>query len=198
MYEETTNDGKLDGQMNIDQLASKSESKGVNDSKSVAKTSTPVVNTASKQPAGKEQKGKNKRTFSRNEHESHVPGELFVITRSKDLVNYVMLITAKSPKHFRYTIIARMHNLCIDLVENLYNANSCIIRAGDTTNWEKRVEYQRQAMNVIRLLEYVSEIAYMQKCILQKQYTVICKLGGECADLLKRWVQSDERRVSST
>lgn len=193
MYE-TTNEDKIDGQMDIDQLSDKAESKSSNNQQSTAKT--PTANTASK-PVGKEQKGKKKRTFSRNEYESHVPGELFVITRSKDMVNYVMMVTANSPKHFRYTLIARMHSLCIDLVENLYNANSCIIRAGDTANLEKRLEYQRQAMNVIRLLVYVSEIAYMQKCILQKHYSMISKYGGECADLLKKWVQSDERRVSS-
>lgn len=196
MYE-TTNEGKIDGQMNIDQLAGKVENKSSNSQPSSTQTSTPTVNTASK-PVAKGQKGKNKRTFSRNEYESRVPGELFVITRSKDMVNYVMMVTANSPKHFRYTLIARMHSLCIDLVENLYNANSCIIRAGDTANLEKRLEYQRQAMNVIRLIVYVSEIAYMQKCILQKHYSMISKYGGECADLLKKWVQSDERRVSST
>lgn len=185
-------EGKIDGQMDISQLTGKVGSKVT-----ASNQTATALNTASK-PADKEQKSKDKRTFPRNEREGHVPGELYVITRGKDLVNYVMLVTAKSPKHFRYTIIARMHNLCIDLVESLYNANSCIIRAGDIANLEKRVEYQRQAMNIIRLLEYVSEIAYTQKCILKKHYIMICKLGAECAELLKKWIQSDERRVSST
>lgn len=59
MYE-TTNEDKIDGQMNIDQLAGKVESKSSDSQPSTSQTSTPTVNTASK-PVGKEQKGKNER-----------------------------------------------------------------------------------------------------------------------------------------
>ncbi len=35
--------------------------------------------------------------------------DLGVITKAKDLCSYIMVITQKSPKHFRYTFVSRMH-----------------------------------------------------------------------------------------
>ena len=37
--------------------------------------------------------------------------ELTVITRAKDLCSYIMTITQKSPRHFRYTFVTRLQNL---------------------------------------------------------------------------------------
>lgn len=49
--------------------------------------------------------------------------ELFVITKAKDLGNYIYTITDKSPKKFRFTLVSKLQNLSIDVIENLYRAN---------------------------------------------------------------------------
>ena len=49
--------------------------------------------------------------------------ELIVITKAKELCSYVMTVTQKSPKHFRFTFVTRMQNLSLDVIENLYRAN---------------------------------------------------------------------------
>ena len=41
-----------------------------------------------------------------------------VITKAKELCSYVMTVTQKSPKHFRFTFVTRMQNLSLDVIEN--------------------------------------------------------------------------------
>ena len=44
--------------------------------------------------------------------------QLIVITKAKELCSYVMTVTQKSPKHFRFTFVTRMQNLSLDVIEN--------------------------------------------------------------------------------
>ena len=36
--------------------------------------------------------------------------DLLVITKTRDLANYVFTITHKSPKEYRFSIVSRMHS----------------------------------------------------------------------------------------
>lgn len=49
--------------------------------------------------------------------------ELTVITKAKDLCSYVMTVTQKSPKQFRFTFVSRLQNLALSAIENLFRAN---------------------------------------------------------------------------
>lgn len=137
-----------------------------------------------------------KRTNSRNVHLRDDAGELYVITKSKDLSMYVFTVTAKAPKHFRYTLIAKMHNLCLELIDNLYSANSVILRQNDTQSKEKRKNFQIRALNILRMLEYCAELAYKQQCILKKQYVNIGINVAECTIFLNNWLASDKKRFN--
>lgn len=78
--------------------------------------------------------------------------ELTVITKAKDLCSYVMTVTQKSPKHFRYTFVNRLQNLTLDIVENLIMANEIYVVKGNKTMYNRRLEYQRNAMTRLKLL----------------------------------------------
>lgn len=49
--------------------------------------------------------------------------ELAVITKAKDLCSYIMTVTEKSLKRFRFTLVSRMQNLALDTIEQMYRAN---------------------------------------------------------------------------
>ena len=49
--------------------------------------------------------------------------QLIVITKAKELCSYVMTVTQKSPKHFRFTFVTRMQNLLLDVIEKSININ---------------------------------------------------------------------------
>ena len=48
--------------------------------------------------------------------------ELTVITRAKELCAYIMTVTQKSPKHFRFTFVSKLQNLSLSIIERLYRA----------------------------------------------------------------------------
>lgn len=45
--------------------------------------------------------------------------ELAVIVKAKDLGSYIFTVTDKSPKKFRFTLVTRLQNTSLDIIENL-------------------------------------------------------------------------------
>ena len=106
-------------------------------------------------------------------------GELTVITRAKDLCSYIMTITQKSPRHFRYTFVTRLQNLSLSILGNLFRANDEFVSKENYTAAGKRLEYQRCAMSELKILAYFSMLAMEQGCILSKQG--LCADAGACS-----------------
>ena len=122
--------------------------------------------------------------------------ELIVITKSKDLCSYVLVITQKSPKHFRYTFVNRLQNLAIDVIESLIRANDVFITKTDILSQRERANYQRRAMTDLKLLGYIALLSMEQQCILPKQYEQIARQVSDCCNLLGAWMNSDKKRLS--
>ena len=120
--------------------------------------------------------------------------ELSVITKAKELCSYVMTVTEKSPKRFRYTLVSRMQNYALDVIENLYIANEIYVPAGRRDQAEKRQSYQQQAQTSLRLLGYIAQLAMEQQCILPNQYEQITRKVYDCRNLLGAWMVSDRKR----
>ena len=53
--------------------------------------------------------------------------ELSVITKAKDLCSYIMTITDNSPKRFRFTLVSRLQNYGLDIIEYLIKANEIYV-----------------------------------------------------------------------
>ena len=121
--------------------------------------------------------------------------ELTVITKAKDLCSYIMTVTQKSPKHFRYTFVSRMQNLALSIIENLFRANDVFVSKTDTYSQKERISYQRAAMTDLKLLGYMALLSMEQKCILSKQYEQIARQVAECRNLLGAWMNSDRKRL---
>lgn len=49
--------------------------------------------------------------------------ELSVIVKAKDLCSYIMTITEKSPKRFRFTLVSKLQTYALNTIENLYRSN---------------------------------------------------------------------------
>ena len=127
----------------------------------------------------------------------HKQSELTVITKAKDLCSYVMTITQKSPKQFRFTFTSRLQNLSLDVIEALYRANDTFVTKDNPSSRDKRLEFQHQAMTKLKLLAYFSLLAREQNCILPKQYEQISRQSTDCQNLLGAWINSDRRRLQS-
>lgn len=123
--------------------------------------------------------------------------ELTVITKTKDLCSYVMTVTKKSPKHFRFTFVSRLQNLALSTIENLFRANDVFVSRADTHAKNERLAYQRNAMTDLKLLGYIALLSLEQGCILPKQYEQISRQISDCKNLLGAWMNSDRKRLSS-
>ena len=123
--------------------------------------------------------------------------ELTVIVKAKELCKYVMTVTQKSPKQFRFTFTSRLQNLSLDIIESLFRANDTFVEKEDREAQKVRSNYMHEAMSHLKLLAYFAMLAMEQKCILPKQYEQIALLAGECASLLGGWINSDKRRFGA-
>ena len=119
--------------------------------------------------------------------------ELQVVTSAKNLCSYVLIATNKSPKTFRFTLVSRLQNLTLDIIENVYRANEILVQSKNLQNMQKRLEFQHSALTDIKILAYMALLAREQGCILPKQYEQISKLASDCQYLLGAWIKSDKR-----
>ena len=123
--------------------------------------------------------------------------DLLVIVKAKELCTYVMTVTQKSPKQFRYTFTSRLQNLTLDIMENLMRANDVFLQKGDADALKLRLERQHHAMSSLRILSFFAMLSMEQKCILPKQYEIIASHAAECQSLLGGWINSDKRRFGA-
>lgn len=122
------------------------------------------------------------------------PSDLAVITKAKQLCLYVMQITEKSPKRFRFTFVSRMQNLALDVVENLFRANEVFVSKGDDAALARRFRLQHDASTSLKMLVYVAEMAASQGCILSRQYEQISIQAFDVGNLIGGWINSDKKR----
>ena len=126
-------------------------------------------------------------------------GDLAVITAAKDLCSYILKVTDKSPKKFRFTLTSRLQTYALDIVESLITANEVYMRSNRRDALERAVgmrhSFQKKAMTKIKLLDYVTQVAMEQECILSNQYEQITKQLSDCRNLLGGWINSDQKRL---
>ena len=131
------------------------------------------------------------------EQKKNRPSELSVITKAKDLCSYILTVTEKSPKRFRFTLTTKLQNYALNLIENLYRANEVFLAPNDAQARKERRGFQRQAMTECKLLAYMALLAREQGAILPKQYEQITAKTYDVQNLLGAWMKSDDRRVKS-
>ncbi|MCR5390110.1 MAG: four helix bundle protein [Lachnospiraceae bacterium] len=122
--------------------------------------------------------------------------ELSVITQAKALSEYVLTITEKSPKKYRFTLVTRLQNYSLDVIEALIAANEIYVSAPDTDEAGERLKLQRKSMTSLKLLGYISEVAMKHDCILSKHYEQITKQIYDVQNLLGAWMNSDKKRFA--
>ena len=96
--------------------------------------------------------------------------ELRVVTAAKNLCSYVLTVTNKTPKSFRFTLVSRVQNLSLDIVENIYKADKFFVQSEGSRRVQKRLVLQHYALMSVKILADISLIAREQGCILPKQY----------------------------
>lgn len=99
-------------------------------------------------------------------------GDLSVITKAKEVCSYILTITDKSPKRFRFTLVSRLQNYSLTIIEKLILANEIYVcnnrQEVDENALSERRRLQKNAMTHIKLLAYIAQVSMEQQCILPK------------------------------
>lgn len=115
--------------------------------------------------------------------------EMAVFTHAKKLSEYIFVVTEKSPKKLRWSIISRLQNASVEIVENLYRAN---FERDDAV----RIEYQKSAAVGLKILDFYSETARKKQAITIRQTEIIARQISETTRLLNGWVKSTKRKTT--
>lgn len=113
--------------------------------------------------------------------------EMAVFTHAKKLSEYIFVITEKSPKKFRWSIITRLQNASVELIENLYRANV-------ERDEEARLNFQKNASVSLKLIDFYAETARKKQAITIRQTAVIAGQLAETEKLLHGWVRSTKKK----
>lgn len=114
--------------------------------------------------------------------------EMAVFTHAKKLSEYVFVITEKSPKKFRWSIISRLQNASVEAIENLYHANF-------EREAEDRLIYQKKAAVSLKLLDFYAETARKKQAITIRQTGILAQYIAETVKLLNGWIKSTKRNI---
>lgn len=141
-------------------------------------------------PDKRERENPSRKPFVIKDFDSPRDKEMAVFTHAKKLSEYIFVITEKSPKKLRWSIISRLQNASVEIVENLYRAN---FERDDTA----RIEYQKSAAVGLKILDFYSETARKKQAITIRQTEIIARQISETTRLLNGWVKSTKRNKTT-
>ncbi len=141
---------------------------------------------ATEQEIGEEAEGVARKPYRITDFDTPKDREMAVFVHAKKLSEYIFVITEKSPKKLRWSIVSRLQNCSVDIVENLYRANY--------ERGEERTLYQKKAMVCINLLDFFTETAKTKQAINIRQTGIIARQLTEVKKLLYGWIKSDKKR----
>lgn len=121
--------------------------------------------------------------------------ELAVIEKTKILCDLIMTSTEKSPKRFRFSIVAKLHAYSLNALENLYRANDVWMKIDLKNGIKERLRFQYKAFTELNLLDYIAYLAKQRNCILDKEYVKITEQIFICKSLLGGWVKSERNKL---
>ena len=106
---------------------------------------------------------------------------------SKRQSEYIFVITEKSPKKLRWSIVTRLQNASVELIENLYRANV-------EREEEARLNFQKNASVSLKLIDFYAETARKKQAITVRQTAIIARQLAETEKLLHGWVRSTKKK----
>ena len=119
-----------------------------------------------------------------------------VLVSARELLKYVIQVTHKSPKEYRFSLVSNIHKNAFEVLENIIHANDIYLTKNNLKEFELRNQYQRNALAKIQLLECFALISLESNCILMKQYEHMSTLIENCSNLIKAWISSDKKRMN--
>lgn len=124
---------------------------------------------------------KSRKTFTDNEKKLRRVKELSVFTFAKQMADYIYTCTRNAPKQYRWSLVSKLHNDSLALIEKLYLANA--------KHGEQRLNLQFEADVKIKLIAFYAEMAKNLKIISLHQFKTLSKHLLNCKTTLWGWIK---------
>lgn len=119
-----------------------------------------------------------------------------IINKAEKITDYVLNATEKSPKKLRGDVIPEIRKQTLRIVEDIVRANTSQITTEQSNEESRkaRLDYQKDCLSTIRVLEVFCEIAKKRNYLTTKQLDVITAETQELFDAVEKWISSDKLR----
>ena len=107
---------------------------------------------------------------------------MIILTRTFDLLTWLLPQTERFPRHYRHSITQRMVDAALDFQEALYDAQS----QGGTT----RQKHLREADAALNKLRLYLRLAHQWHWLSGVQYQHVSTMVAELGRLLGGWIQA--------
>jgi len=110
-----------------------------------------------------------------------MPEDMIILTRTFDLLTWIIPATDKFPKAQRFVVTKRLTDAVLDFQETLFDANAH--RGGE------RLVYLRQADSHLNKVRLYLRLAYQWAWLNVGQYEHVSKMVEEIGRLLGGWIR---------
>jgi len=114
-----------------------------------------------------------------------VQQELGAITSAKKLAEYIFAITKSAPKQYRWNIIDKVLNTCLDLVKLLYKTN-------DMSDKKEKEAMQHEVDTLLKYASWLVNIGQTNQVFTNQQVQHIGKLILETRKKLWAWIRGSD------
>ena len=119
--------------------------------------------------------------------------ELQVIVKAKELAKHTMILTSNAnryPKKYRFSLVDKMQNKCLDIYTELFEANRTDIKDYK----RERLEKQTRAITYCDELLYFIELSYELNIIPKGSLEHWSKLVADVKYMAIKWRTNDRKR----
>ena len=119
--------------------------------------------------------------------------ELKVILKAKELAKHTMMLTSNAnryPKKYRFSLVDKMQNKCLEIYESLYEANRTDIRDYK----RERQELQTKAITYCDEMLYFIELSCELNIINSKSMDYWSKMVTDVKHMAIAWRTKDRNR----
>lgn len=119
--------------------------------------------------------------------------DLLVIVKAKELAKHTMILTSNAnryPKKYRFSLVDKMQNKCLDIYEALYEANRTDIRDYK----RERLELQTRAVTYCDELLFYIELSCELNIINSKSMEYWSKMVSDIKHMAIAWRTKDRNR----
>ena len=119
--------------------------------------------------------------------------ELQVIIKAKELAKHTLILTSNAnryPKKYRFSLVDKMQNKCLDIYESLYEANRTDVRDFK----RERLELQTKAITYCDELLFYIELSGELNIINMNSMEYWSKMVSDIKHMAIAWRTKDRKR----